>query len=178
MKIIVFDFDDTLFPSTFTSYQDLGEMPEISASMLSVIDKARSYCDKIYIITNAKIEWIDFCNEKSLNIDLNVEIISTVDQGYNTHDISCWKTVAFVDVLKEHFLFEENHELISFGDCPNDRKACMNIKKVFPYVVVKNVLMLPEPSTLDLLTEHRIIEGNIRSIAMHDGDLDIKFKIK
>jgi hypothetical protein len=68
--------------------------------------------------------------------------------------------------------------LISFGDCIFDREAAMNIKKIFPNVIVKNILLFHKPNLNEFLIEHDGLIKRIQEFYNYPNHLDYKIIFK
>jgi hypothetical protein len=191
MIITVFDFDDTLFPTSHyvNKKKEDGELFEkheiekICNNIRTIYNISKNNSTKIHIITNAQISWIDMIlnNYFSSCMDVfnNIEIISSVDEGFSENrDKSMWKTYTFIFKLYQYFNNNENHELISFGDCIFDREAAMNIKKIFPNVIVKNILLFHKPNLNEFLIEHDGLIKRIQEFYNYPNHLDYKIIFK
>lgn len=180
MNVIVFDFDDTLFPSSHINWSPSYDKsyPELAQNILGLITTAQKYCNKVYIITNAQKEWVELCTYKMLPgcemLCDKVDVISTVDIGYSKDaDYSVWKTNAFIDTLSK--FFSNGGTLLSFGDCLYDRDAALAMKS--DNVTVKNVKFASRPSLEQLLRQQQMVQNSFDYLFTHDGDLDLMLTI-
>lgn len=178
MIIFVFDFDDTLFPSWYFSWNECSNQDKIAHNINTLITKASLY-GKVHIITNAMKEWVRRCSTTLPNCNLceMVEIFSTIDEGYiEGENHYLWKTPFFKAKLSSYFQqSDEMHHLISFGDSPGDRLAALSLKA--ENIFVKNILFPALPTLDQLLCCQEIIHDWIESIVGHQGDLDLSLKI-
>lgn len=177
MRITVYDFDDTLFCSTYfiglvqevkqripISDLLLGQIPKelifekLALSILELLKVSAENSDKVMIITNATKDWVEGIFYEHLpgcdGIPKNMEIVSCFSQ--NIQDISSWKVKGFEETLGTYFQ-SGNHELISIGDSTRDRTAALTIKEKYPNVVVKHVKLCDLPSMEDILNQHTAI---------------------
>lgn len=175
MIIFVYDFDDTLFATSYFTQNPTSKSTLLGKSISSLLSTSSKY-GKVYIITNATSDWPDFAIKLHLTdtdtILDNVSIVSTHD-GFNNGDISTWKTNAFNETLKVHFQDGNKHQLISFGDNPHDHSAALYIREKYPNVLVKSVKMGMYPSLTQLLHEHFILYGNIEYIVDVEEHIDL-----
>ena len=177
MIITVFDFDDTLFPTTHFELQPQGVSDRIGSIGLSIsllLENAMRF-GKVYIITNAQMEWINGCLRwlpGCSDLGERIRIVSTRDEGYAVGDFATWKTNAFHSILREDFANDETHSLLAFGDMMFDRQAAMSIKEWYPNVVVKSLLMSFRPSISGLLRQHSIILYNMTYLFTSPESLD------
>lgn len=133
VKVIIFDYDDTLFPTTYAirhCFEDISVLnPEeaklfkhIDKAILSVLNMALSRTENVYIVSNAELLWIKDSAEmflpkvhKLLFHTENITVISARDEYQDNS--SChleWKTKAFDRIHSKYE--EEDVKLFSIGD--------------------------------------------------------------
>ena len=191
MIITVFDFDDTLFPTTHYINKkqqneevfEKNELEIICNNIRTLYNISKNNNSEIYIITNANLSWIDMILKSYLsdciNIFNEINIISTLNENFSfERDKSMWKTYSFIFKLYQYFNNDEKHELISFGDCLFDREAAITIKKLFPNVIVKNTLLIAKPNLNEFLIEQDAIIKNIQNTYNYKDHIDDKIIIK
>lgn len=193
MIITIFDFDDTLFPTSHLIDKrkflkdeyifDDKQINKLCSNLKELYKISKNNSDKLHIITNAEKSWVQQCLKKFLyncsDIFLNIEIISSVDEGFShNRDRGMWKTYTFIFKLFQYFGDGKNHELLAFGDCIFDREASMNIKKVFPNVTVKNITLLSKPNIHEFLIEQEAMIHTIENLYKHKGEIDYKLTLK
>lgn len=174
MNVIVFDFDDTLFPTShYYLYKDKS-YPQIAKSILNLISLAKKFCDKLYIITNAEKDWVRMCTTEFLpgceKLCDDVDIIST--WNYFPGDFSEWKLRAFKPILSP-VLEGKNCQLISIGDSVHDREAAITMKS--ENVTVKNIKLMNIPDLDQLLKQQIIICKILRHVFNYKNHLDLMF---
>ena len=125
LTLIVFDFDDTLFPTTFMSdnnYSDSGirrsELPPEVQQALDNIEQAAINALReskrhgtVKIVSNGSMLWIETASARFMPQfwdvvrDLNIEVISANDRRYGRHVYSSnaihWKTHEFRAILRD-----------------------------------------------------------------------------
>lgn len=186
MVFIVFDFDDTLFPSShLTEEKNLEICPELIDSINQILETASRH-GQVIIITNAHKVWVKNCVEKYLpgchQLQKHLEgesVFSTLDDGLTKDtdgkpvDVSLWKTIAFQKKFDHHFKDGNYHHLVCFGDNYFDRLAALYIKDKYKNVLVKNVLFMQRPSLELILRQHKIIAKTLQFLSTHQGHLDL-----
>lgn len=150
MIITVFDWDDTLFPtSACTFFTGFNTSPILHISQEDrvrvrnnievIFRKAKIHSDKIFIITNATKNWVELCIdtlyedafENSLFLLEDIEIISTQDDPQlNAVSYPFKKISAFANLIGL-FLKHKENTLISFGDTEFDRNASIEMRNFF-----------------------------------------------
>lgn len=175
MIIFVYDFDDTLFATSYFTENPSTKSTLLGKSISSLLSTSSKY-GKVYIITNATHDWPEFAIRLHLtdshDVLDNVSIVST-HSGFNNGDMSTWKMNAFNETLKVHFQDGKRHQLISFGDNPFDHSAAVSIRENFPNVTVKSILMGMRPSLTQLLHQHFLLFGKIEYIVDAEDHLDL-----
>lgn len=185
--ILIFDWDDTLFPSTWLSLQDLtldencrippnkarilNEMAECSKRLLKVATSLGT----VVIVTNAEEGWIDLSCKKflpSLYDYLSQFKQLSARTKYEKQISNCpftWKQMAFRDEIYAHFQKkatpqraggrDHNFCVVSLGDSAHERLAVISITQLLPFNRKKNCSAKPFASGLD--SHHRdVIGGN------------------
>ena len=95
LRVILFDWDDTLFPTTWLSnYEHLLDDPTMDKSYISFIyqslqkieqnvyklfEEILNYCSIFYIITNAESGWVEYTSSKYMPFVFNF-ILSNLDK--------------------------------------------------------------------------------------------------
>jgi hypothetical protein len=178
MRIIITDFDDTLFPSHDFLERGKENLEGVDESIKKLLDLFLKHGDKIFIITNGSTDWVRECLFLKLFIPVemfeNIEIISTVEKGHNQGDIWYWKQHAFFEVLDPILSDEEKHTLISFGDADWDRVASFNIKNSFPSVTVKHIKLIIQPTREQLLFQHQGLRDHFQYFLEFENEIDLE----
>jgi hypothetical protein len=170
MIVTVFDFDDTLFPtSEFTTTNNI-DYNTLSTTVSKLLSTARMNSNVVYIITNANEKWIQLCKEK-LNVDFSNIVLCCGAEEMILDDMSEWKRIMFEKYIDRHFRCECNHQLVCFGDSIFDRLAALPTKAVFPKVTVKNFKFHERPTFSDLIDEQRTVLNIFSSI--YNGTIDM-----
>ena len=188
MIVIVFDFDDTLHATSHLyinqpvdSNQPAVILPELADSVAKLLSAAKLIADVVYIITNSEKGWVESCAQKHLpgceELFQSVEIITKDYIEWLDLTFEQWKPANFIKKLSPHFQNEESHHLISFGDAMHDRMAAMAIQNKFPNVIVKNLLLLQNPSLEILLVEHKMIEYVLTNLSLQETPFDLQTNI-
>lgn len=179
MSITVFDWDDTLMATSHWN-KTSQTYPNISANIISLINKAKTY-GKVLIITNAEYGWVtDSCLdalpgiEKTLN---SITVISTPFKGYNEGCSSTWKTRAFLSELPQYFTSTVK-QLVCFGDSLYDREASQKIQSIYgEKITVKNIKFMESPTVEQLEKQQRLMIDCITDIYEYDGSMDLMLTI-
>ena len=189
-SLMIFDYDDTLFPTSFLAQQGyrldgLNASPDIqnllndlSEVVSKVLCHARSY-GVVVIVTNAESGWIELTSKKFMPklFDLLGDFrLVSARSAYEPLGISSpfqWKVQAFEAVLSEHLILEpESRSVLSFGDSTHERDAAHSVcAKVNIYC--KSVKFMERPDIHQLSRQHSLIHDCFKQIIGHSGSLDL-----
>lgn len=165
MRITVFDFDDTLFCTSYFAKTPEVEFGNYGEHVQQTLELAINHSDRVFIITNADIDWMCLVCLKELPklrrfIFENITIISTVTSGFNTSPVvNQWKINCFDALLGKMFenYSEDQHHLLHFGDTPYDKNASISMLK-HKNVFVKHVNFILAPTIHDLILQHTVVQ--------------------
>eukprot|EP00448_Togula_jolla_P035117 CAMPEP_0170634350 /NCGR_PEP_ID=MMETSP0224-20130122/36548_1 /TAXON_ID=285029 /ORGANISM="Togula jolla, Strain CCCM 725" /LENGTH=254 /DNA_ID=CAMNT_0010963591 /DNA_START=36 /DNA_END=800 /DNA_ORIENTATION=+ len=192
--ILIFDWDDTVLPSTWIQEQglrldndsvptaeqkaQLETMAEYAAQSLNTAKRH----GKVVLVTNAEEGWIELsCNKFMPSLCstlLDVKILSarsTYEQQGLTSPFE-WKYLAFeseINSFYEMFSNDQRKNVISFGDSAHEREALIRVTERMPNCCTKSLKFVERPEVEQLLKEHELISGCFRHIVNHDGNLDL-----
>jgi hypothetical protein len=181
MIIIVLDFDDTLFPTTEYTKNKNIDTKKTYETIKKIINIFKTFSHLIYIITNASEDWVSYCFLDILNKPLHclehINIISTIDKGYNynlENAISSWKKTAFEKVLSEYLQSNIQNIFLFIGDNPYDRDGALHIMKTYPNHIVKSIKYKILPSLNILIEQHNQTITHLVKILFTEGNLDLQ----
>lgn len=144
-NIVILDWDDTLFPTTWASSTDINSsgcsdgakelfLP-LDGILNNMIMKLIDHC-KVVIVSNGSKSWIDSCLNhlpvfrELVNIDL-IEVVSARDlfEDKFYKDYKMWKIQAFKICLAKHVLGGGPvKQIISVGDSPHEHEALLDLQ--------------------------------------------------
>jgi hypothetical protein len=192
--ILIFDWDDTVLPSTWIQEQGLrlddesvvtdeqravlSNMAEFAANTLNIAKRH----GKVILVTNAERGWIELSCQKFMPALLpsleDVKILSartTYEQQGVTSPFE-WKYLAFENEIHsfyEMFSAEQRKNVISFGDSAHEREALIRVTECMPSCRTKSMKFVERPEVEQLLKEHELISGCFKHIVNHNGNLDL-----
>lgn len=179
-KLLILDYDDTLFPTTFirniiptymisneTYHKNIlktCEKLQINAIFnkldLEIMKLINKYYNttKIIIISNAQIEWIIYTTKLFLpllyhTINKNiVGVISAQDvcKNIGLKDITNWKIKTYHAYLQLH---PQYTKIVSIGDSNNDKLTIDELQKIFPKKKFKFIKLETFPTITKILSE-------------------------
>jgi hypothetical protein len=196
----IWDWDDTLFPSTWLNGQglrledDAGAAPEqqvlldaIAAEVEQTIRLALQ-TGEVVIVTNAEHGWVDqscrkFCPTLHPLVDtLRVVSARSTYEEFGVFSPLDWKVKAFEREMgafvPKAARLAHQHEvanLMSIGDSIHEREALLRASETMHYAMrrVKTVKLPERPDLPSLHKTHELLRKQLRTLVEHDGDLDL-----
>ncbi|KAF4658512.1 hypothetical protein FOL46_006940 [Perkinsus olseni] len=179
-NIIVFDWDDTILPTTWLERQRLLQIGSIrikpcharaltalSDSVLSTIEIAANY-GKLMIITNAAPGWVEASCQQFMPALLPfIKSVPLYARPFNAL-MTTWKLDAFARECGGG----EVEGVVSLGDGPIERQACLRLMAEDKRV--KSVKFKESPSISQLVSEHELLHLRLKDLLKHDSDLDLR----
>mmetsp|Transcript_73466 Transcript_73466/g.204089 ORF Transcript_73466/g.204089 Transcript_73466/m.204089 type:complete len:601 (-) Transcript_73466:114-1916(-) len=181
--LIVFDWDDTLFCTSFVN-QHSGFHIRTSKRMQAVASATRQLLEtaqrlgRTFIITNAAEEWVYRCSftfaKELLPVLEGVDIISARDlyEDLFPHQAFKWKVFAFLE-LRRRVEFHGIKNFLVFGDSDCEMDAARVASEAFSKVCLKRIKFVDQPSPEELVQEVKLVHQTLPSIVQ--GDTDFKF---
>lgn len=191
---IVFDWDDTLFPSSFVDRKrliharQLDDLPselqrgfsELERNITRLITAASEY-GTVLIITNAQTGWVELTTSKFMPgllsvLTKSVRIVSARSsfERFFPGDPLCWKAAAFAHELHQlqKTVGVSLRNVMSFGDSIEERTA-VKIAAGQLRSRAKSVKFLDAPSPRQLHQQIEVVANCLEWIWRHNGDLDV-----
>ncbi len=202
--LIILDWDDTLFPTTWVTSNDINirnlDMTNSKSiiSYFSQIDNELDHllrtllkCGHVAIVTNAMLNWISISSNilprtskilANKNKGFDIEIISArgsyQSQSSNPMD---WKKLAFAEIIKNN-KFRKINNIISVGDAEYEYKALINLydecNNEKSYKLLKSVKFVKYPTNHVLLDQIRVMQNAAIKVSTSKTHLDLKFELK
>lgn len=192
--ILIFDWDDTVLPSTWIQEQGLrldegsvvsDEQEAILRGLSDRVAKTLSIAKchgKVVLVTNAEHGWIELSCQKFMPSLLpaleDVKILSA-RSTYERQGVASpfeWKYYAFeaeIGRFCKGTPADRRKNVISFGDSAHEREALIRVNDRLENCCVKSLKFVERPSVEQLFKEHELIGGCFRHIVNHDGNLDL-----
>jgi hypothetical protein len=194
---IVWDWDDTLLPSSYLAAKGYrldsterinevdAQLKELEQTVVSVLSIAVQ-CGPTHIITNAEEGWVQLSAQKFLPSVLpllksgKIKILSarsTYETSYPQNPMK-WKYCAFHSKLSDVFTDNKSQKnVLSFGDSHVEREAIRAVTKSMTNVRTKSVKFAERPSLEQLRRQLDLVVNCFKYILTHDGDLDLQLTI-
>jgi len=195
--VYIFDWDDTVLPSSWIQSQQLrldrgsnltkeqrqclGEAARAAAQTLRYAKKHGT----VVLVTNAERGWIELSCQKFLPTlqplleDVRMVSARTTYEGPGCEDPLDWKLRAFDVEIERHFTREvlqdplKRKNVFSLGDSVHEREALLTAASVFPNCCSKSLKFMERPDIQQLCTQHELISGSFERMTHHDGNLDL-----
>jgi len=194
-SVIILDWDDTLFPTSWllknnislfniTNFSDLINFFKELDSLVYDIISSFIKCGKVFIVTNASMKWISVSSKvlpKTSRLLMNdkIGIISARDEYTNKYpkknDI--WKSLVFKNIIiSDNYKFKYQN-IISAGDADYEFKALTNLydRIKSQQIYLKSIRFSPAPGFKELLDELEILQKSTKKICQYKRHMDLKF---
>jgi hypothetical protein len=171
--LIIFDWDDTLFPSCMEKPLDDGDaLDTISTSVIRVLTEAQKY-GTVMIITNAEKGWVEeSCRRympRCVSILETIVVLSarTTYEWIFEDSPYTWKAFAF-QIASINF-----SQVLSIGDRDMERYATL---KLDPAIRAKSIKLEEFPTTDTIIQQLDKLTLLLSDILAHEGDIDIRLR--
>lgn len=191
--LIIYDWDDTLFPTTYILKYNIDPTNKLFFikldNILYLLLKSSLHNGRVVVVTNAESKWV-YTTLESLPytrrlIRYFIPIISARELYHNQYPGSStlWKKLVFEKLLE---IYYNNHQIIkniiSIGDSYNEFHALTNLYnfriKNLSNIKLKAIKFIHDPSYEILLDELTVINNTINIISQTNSYLDLEFKLK
>jgi hypothetical protein len=159
-NIIILDWDDTLFPTSYIRNQDVSshdiDKIKIMENLIIKLIKKLQKLGKVYIITNASYIWFFYTAQifypRLFNLK-NLKIVSARDH-YNQYDTMFWKIFCINHLFSHVVTNKENLvNLVCIGDSFDEHNACDQLFKITQHGSLKKIRFSSLPTITQLETE-------------------------
>lgn len=195
--VLIFDWDDTVLPSTWVQGQGLrlDEGSEVSAWQREQLAEVANVAAEtlriakqhgtVVIVTNAERGWIELSCQKfmpTLYPTLeNIKVLSartTYECPQRSAPLD-WKLAAFGSEI--HRIFgvdalecpERRKNVLSLGDSVHEREALLRATKDKPNCRSKSLKFVERPDIGQIVKQHSLVTSCFERIVHHDGHLDL-----
>jgi len=193
--VLIFDWDDTVFPSSWVQDQglrldgesqltesqqaELGELARLAAETLSLAKRLGT----LVLVTNAERGWIELSCQKFMPalcpLLENVKLLSARTE-YETPAVNSpfeWKLRAFESEISRIYLAEHDghrrKNVVSVGDSSHEREALIYATANLPNCRTKSLKLVERPGVEQLHKQHMLLVRCFRRVVHHDGNLDL-----
>jgi len=198
--LLFFDWDDTLFPTSWLLQQRLCDVAGVGEAMVN--DDQQALLQKmadgvsrmlqealqigtVVIVTNAEQGWVEMSCSKWMpsvaHLLQNVRIVSA-RSTYESKSWSPteWKRLAFVceaELFYGATTDRQPRNIISLGDSLHEQLALMAMSEGMPNCYRKSLKFLPSPTIGQLIEQHEFVSGCLLDVAEQSDDLDVEIEI-
>jgi len=193
----IFDWDDTVLPSTWVQRQGLRldaasqvspEQREVLAEVAVAAGKtlrAARQRGTVVLVTNAERGWIELSCQKFLPtlspMLENVKLVSarTTYEGSQSPSPLDWKLRAFDAEIARYFGPEvvsdpsKRKNVLSLGDSVHEREALLRATSSAPNCHPKSLKFVERPDIHQICKQHELITNCFDRIVHHEGSLDL-----
>ena len=192
--IIIFDWDDTLLPTTFLTkggcfYEDMKLTPSDEKKMSElenlVLELLTETIEKgsVYIITNAGLEWVDYSSKrfypKIIPILDKIKIVSArgeYEKAYPGNSRQ-WKIEAFL-MLQKSVNIKLVTNIICLGDSLFEMEAGRILASRFTEAFIKTIKFRETPKIDELIKQLKLVCKQFSSIYSSIKNLTIRVERK
>lgn len=195
--LVIFDWDDTVLPSTWVQSQGLrlDDVSEVSPSQMQQLTQVASAAAEtlqiaaqlgtVVLVTNAERGWIELSCRKWMPSLLpfleNVKVLSARTTYETPERLSPvqWKLDAFEAEIQRIFGFEclaepdRRKNVLSLGDSIHEREALLRTTLHLPNCRTKSLKFLERPDIRHVWTQHLHVANCFNQLVHHDGNLDL-----
>lgn len=198
--LFVFDWDDTLLPSTWLQRQGLrlddgssvsdwhkGQLLQVANTAIELLCNAKR-SGTVVLVTNAERGWIELSCLKFLPSLLpileNVKAVSA-RTSFETRSVTSpleWKVRAFAREINGIWGQESPHRLesrkniFSVGDSVHEREAMFRATAKVQECRSKSLKFVERPDITQICKQHTLVNGCFDRVLHHDGNLDLCIK--
>jgi len=189
--LIIFDWDDTLLPTTWLD--ELGlllsssrsptpeqwtRLQDMATSAAASLTYALTF-GKVVIVTNAEEGWVEASCHKfmpslePLLSEIGVVSARSTCKGQSTHE---WKRRAFTQEVSKYFGQDHagRQNIVSIGDSMYEVKALLEVGVGAEHRLGKSVKLMSYPHVEQMLAQHEVMRDSFRDVVESDEFLDLE----
>lgn len=192
-NLFIFDWDDTLFPTSFLVQEDIindENLPEEYMDIISILEEAIINMinfaiskGDVYIITNSSIGWVEFATNKyypNLKKYLDkIHIISARNEYENSYpgEAKLWKDKTFLS-LKDKINLKIPTNIICFGDSIVELEAGKKLACKTNNSFIKSIKFKEKPEPQYMIKEINLVNNRLNYIYSTARNLSIRIDKK
>eukprot|EP00933_Yihiella_yeosuensis_P046069 TRINITY_DN41537_c0_g1_i1.p1 TRINITY_DN41537_c0_g1~~TRINITY_DN41537_c0_g1_i1.p1 ORF type:complete len:243 (+),score=51.58 TRINITY_DN41537_c0_g1_i1:384-1112(+) len=195
--LLIFDWDDTILPSSWVQRQGLRldessqvkphhreELAKVARVAATTLRTAKQL-GTVVLITNAERGWIELSCMKFLPslypLLEGVKLVSartTYERSERCSSPLDWKVVAFENEIARFYgdaleAADMRKNVLSLGDSVHEREAVMRATASLPNCRTKALKFVEHPDVTELCKQHDLIGSCFEKINHHDDNLDL-----
>jgi hypothetical protein len=188
---IIIDWDDTLFPTSWSiknniNFSDieirnryLVYFSELDTILYKFLNKLLTY-GTVIIVTNALLKWINITKEVLPNTKYILQKIKIISarQLYQPlkNTMGDWKKEVFKDEVSHELKSKNFINVISIGDAEYEYNALIALHDLDKKNILKTVRLMSAPSHESLLDQLEVLYKSIPNLCLTPKHLDLEFK--
>ena len=189
--IIIIDWDDTLYPTSWATdngvdlmnpksrYKYLKHFEKLDNHLSSVLRHMVTLGDVI-IVTNAMPEWVELSTSvlpKTKECITHIDIISARKRYQNKTKMAEWKKHTFFEEIVRRSKSKQYVNILSLGDAEFEYNALINLYslKAIPHKYLKPIKFIKSANYGVLIEQLKIIKNNISAICQMTRHMDLTF---
>ena len=195
--VIIFDWDDTVLPSTWVQCQGLRldegsevsawqreQLLEVAKVAIATLRLAKQH-GTVVLVTNAERGWIELSCQKFMPTLFpsleNVKVVSarTSYESAETSSPLDWKLRAFEAEIRRCYGSttlvdpDSRKNVLSLGDSVHEREALLRASSPLPNCRSKSLKFVERPDIAQICKQHSLVTSCFDRIVHHDGNLDL-----
>jgi len=196
--LILIDWDDTLFPTSWVMKNKLDlsdpQVREKYKPLFSELDNVLNKfltkitnIGKVIIVTNASESWINTSKKllpySSKIINKKIKVVSARDKYGHKKNVFSWKELSFEDEVHGFFYHnKEVHNIVSIGDAEYEQTALVKLddwEKIVPEKrILKTIKLMDSPSYHNIVDQLNVLIECITNIVKKKRHMHLIFKNK
>jgi len=195
--VLIFDWDDTVLPSTWVQCQGLRldegsevnawqreQLLEVANVAIETLRLAKQH-GTVVLVTNAERGWIELSCQKFMPTLFpsleNVKVVSarTSYESAETSSPLDWKLRAFEAEIRRCYGSttlvdpDSRKNVLSLGDSVHEREALLRASSPLPNCRSKSLKFVERPDIAQICKQHSLVTSCFDRIVHHDGNLDL-----
>jgi hypothetical protein len=190
--LIIFDWDDTLFPTSWLRQhgcldghesdweQQIERELKVLADTVEKTLRTALLFGEVVIVTNGRQGWVEkSCADAMpslMQILQSVKVVSA-QSSYEkeTQDPTEWKRLAFAHEVKQlNVPGSQLLNVISLGDSLHEQRAVMSICDFMPNCFAKSLKFADAPTIAELANQHEFVNACFPDVAEVSDHLDVE----
>eukprot|EP01016_Furgasonia_blochmanni_P042647 TRINITY_DN5678_c0_g1_i12.p1 TRINITY_DN5678_c0_g1~~TRINITY_DN5678_c0_g1_i12.p1 ORF type:complete len:413 (-),score=31.19 TRINITY_DN5678_c0_g1_i12:43-1281(-) len=186
--IIIFDWDDTILPTSYLQYtgyienppEDLVDFVPLDEAATRLLQRAMTYGDT-YIVTNAAEGWVEYSSKLFLPKvseligirGMKIRSARTENEEKYPGEPAKWKEETFMQ-LKGNYDLNLITNLVAIGDSHIEMDAAQHVSKFFSHPLTKTIKFRESPRPEELIKQQELLYDKFDQIYMSLRNLTIK----
>jgi hypothetical protein len=192
--LFVFDWDDTLFPTSWLQQggvhqgessgarRQKAQFRKVARSVSALLEAAKRL-GKVVVVTNAEAGWIEQCCALFLPElapvleGLHLVSARSTFLGSAEAEPAEWKCQAFdreIQAFCAGRACAGNLQVFSLGDSLYEHAALFKVARAMPIFTPKSVKLMEHPTAAQLVEEQELLAGSLEDLFEQEGEIDIE----